>query len=746
MSICQRTLTAAATVATVFVAMPLMAPTPTGPTIIYVDDDTCPETGEGTAELPYCSIQTAIDNAMDGYEIVVAPGTYFETINFLGKAIWLHSSDGPEGTTIDGTGFFHVVQCVSGEGLDTVLDGFTITGGNADDFQDNSDNAGHSGGGMYNELNSPTVTNCTFSDNGAMTGGGTENFLANPTFSNCTFIGNQVAGIAGGLGGAMFNWGSNPTVIGCTFIDNWALGSGSGMFNWGSNPTVTDCTFTSNVASGGPTSGGFGGGMNNSHDSSPIVTNCTFSGNSATQGFSPGRGGGMFNGSDTTTTVTDCTFSGNSAFLGGGLANSGSNPTVTDCTFEGNTADQSGGGMYNDGGSPTVTNCTFNGNTAIGFGLSNGGGGMYNDESNTTVIDCTFEGNTADQSGGGMYNSEGSPSVVDCTFSGNSANGVGGGMAGATMVTGCTFSGNSAAAGGALFATFDDPTVIDCTFDGNSASTGGGIYNEFSFTATVINCTFTDNSANNGAGIYHSRCSEGPHCYPAGGGSGNAVIDCAFIGNSGTALHNCGDNPIVANCVFIDNTRGMSNVYSNCDDWEPRPVVVNCLFQGNSGSGGMFNHGASPTLANCTFVENSSDTAGGAIHNFDFFQPGPPPDVPCLPMLINCIVWGNSPDQIFDDVESETTANYCDFQGGFPGTGNIDADPLFVDPENGDYRLLPGSPCIDAADNTAIPFRSPDLDGNPRLVDDPATKDTGFPVGWPGPIVDMGAYEYQGRP
>ncbi len=69
---------------------------------------------------------------MDADEIVVAPGTYyFQNINFLGKAITLRSSDGADVTIIDGTGNFHVVQCVSGEGPDTVLDGFVITGGNA---------------------------------------------------------------------------------------------------------------------------------------------------------------------------------------------------------------------------------------------------------------------------------------------------------------------------------------------------------------------------------------------------------------------------------------------------------------------------------------------------------------------------------------------------------------------------------------------------------------------------------------
>ncbi len=86
--------------------------------------------------------------------------------------------------------------------------------------------------------------------------------------------------------------------------------------------------------------------------------------------------------------------------------------------------------------------------------------------------------------------------------------------------------------------------------------------------------------------------------------------------------------------------------------------------------------------------------------------------------------------------------SYSDVQGGWTGTGNIDADPLFVDPAGGDLRLGPGSPCIDAADNTAVPKGvTTDLDGNPRFVDDPDTIDSGN--GDP-PIVDMGAYEFQG--
>src|SRR3972149_2052182 len=77
------------------------------------------------------TIQACIDAAVSGVdECVSAPGTYHETINFLGKAITLRSAGGAEVTTIDATGIGgSVVTCASGEGPDTVLDGFTMTGG-----------------------------------------------------------------------------------------------------------------------------------------------------------------------------------------------------------------------------------------------------------------------------------------------------------------------------------------------------------------------------------------------------------------------------------------------------------------------------------------------------------------------------------------------------------------------------------------------------------------------------------------
>ena len=95
---------------------------------IYVDVN-CPGPGNGSELDPYCSIQTAIDNAVNGDPVTVQTGTYFEDLYFLGQAITVLGAVGAGLTTINGSG--PVVSFVNLEGSDSVLDGFTITGGNA---------------------------------------------------------------------------------------------------------------------------------------------------------------------------------------------------------------------------------------------------------------------------------------------------------------------------------------------------------------------------------------------------------------------------------------------------------------------------------------------------------------------------------------------------------------------------------------------------------------------------------------
>ena len=78
----------------------------------------------------YQTIQAAIDAAVaEEDEVVVSNGTYNENINFLGKAITVRSVNGAALTTIDGGGSGTLVTFSNGEGLDSVLDGFTVSNG-----------------------------------------------------------------------------------------------------------------------------------------------------------------------------------------------------------------------------------------------------------------------------------------------------------------------------------------------------------------------------------------------------------------------------------------------------------------------------------------------------------------------------------------------------------------------------------------------------------------------------------------
>ena len=151
--------------------------------------------------------------------------------------------------------------------------------------------------------------------------------------------------------------------------------------------------------------------------------------------------------------------------------------------------------------------------------------------------------------------------------------------------------------------------------------------------------------------------------------------------------------------------------------------MVNCVLSGNlAPMGGGIWSTANEQMINCSIGYN----IGGGIENDDSEL-----------SLVNTVVWGNTGGQISGS--GDITVTYSDIQGGWPGTGNIDADPLFVQPADDNLRLAFGSPCIDAGDNDAVPDGvTTDLDGLPRFVDDPDVDDTGN--GTP-PIVDMGAYE-----
>jgi len=361
---------------------------------------------------------------------------------------------------------YHVVKCEDVN--NAVLDGFTITAGNAN----GSGYALYGGGIFCKDSNDLTVTNCTFSNNSAREGGAVCNYSY-----------------------------SYPKITNCIFTGNTAVNYGGGILNWNySDANVTNCIFSGNSA-------GYGGGIEN-WQSYPTVTNCTFSGNSAlSEGASYGKGGGMHNGENSVPNVTNCTFSNNSAYQGGGVYNYYSDPNIINCIFSGNFANADGGGIYNyDDSYPKIANCIFTGNKAN----NDKGGGIYNSYSEPNITNCIFTGNNAEHYGGGIYSINSTLKVSNSVFAGNIANYYGGGIYKYHCPT---------------------AVVTNCTFSGNRAGSGGGIYNWYSSEATLSNCIFWDNEANVGNEIYNISDLSVTYCDVKGGwtGTGNIEEDPLFL-------------------------------------------------------------------------------------------------------------------------------------------------------------------------------------------------------------------------
>jgi len=173
--------------------------------------------------------------------------------------------------------------------------------------------------------------------------------------------------------------------------------------------------------------------------------------------------------------------------------------------------------------------------------------------------------------------------------------------------------------------------------------------------------------------------------------------------------------PNVTNCKFINNSAGLhGGAIINWDD--SYSTFINCIFYGNTADeegGGIHSYSSDLTTTNCTFAENSSPY-GGALYNY--FS---------SPRITNCILWGDTPNEIFNAYSAWPIIDYSNVQGGYSGTGNINQDPLFVNLAIGDLHLTLGSPSINTGD-PSTDYPETDLDGKPRIL---------------GGIVDMGAYE-----
>jgi hypothetical protein len=360
--------------------------------------------------------------------------------------------------------------------------------------------------------------------------------------------------------------------------------------------------------------------------------------------------------------------------------------------------------------------CTLDGLTIVG-GNADGplvfrdgsGGGIFGRDSHILMINCRLTRCSANFVGGGAISYDGgSIEARETIFEENRTTwptygyGAGGGLnkgpgASATLI-GCTFRGNSAFQGAGMNAEgIGGVALHSCLFEQNVASQWVGGLQLYRTTAALIDrCTFRRNQ-----------------CLSSTEGYGGA------LGNFGLTSCNVRATATVTNCLFVDNSAAWSGGGINNDD-SGTTTIVNCTFVGNAARAGRGGG-----------VANTSDYGGSNVV-----------------IIRNSIVRASTGGQIVNiGAGSSTSGNYCNVDGGFAGTGNIDADPVFADPVTGDFRLEAGSPSIDAGSNAAVPTGIlTDLAGDARFRDDIWTGDTGAPdPGRPGlPRVDMGAFEFQG--
>ena len=190
----------------------------------------------------YSTIQAAIDASSSGDAVLVDPGTYYENIDFKGKAITVKSTDGPEATTIDGGGKDHVVRFLSSETTAALLEGFTIRDGLAS-------GGGNAGGGIIVDGSSPTISRNVIVANVAVYGGGLALHASAAVIVDNFFWGNLANNDGGGIYcSSRRSDGLSPLITNNTIAGNTAAGGGGGgMTIVSADPFVTNSIVEENV-------------------------------------------------------------------------------------------------------------------------------------------------------------------------------------------------------------------------------------------------------------------------------------------------------------------------------------------------------------------------------------------------------------------------------------------------------------------------------------------------------------------
>ncbi len=641
----------------------------------------------------FATIQAAIDAAGDGDVIEVSPGTYRgagnRDIDFKGKALTLRSMNGPASTIIDceaASGkdshrgfYFH-----SGEGADSVLSGFTIRGGRVFGSQVPSSasswsrSAAHPvGGGIYCEFSSPTISNCVIVDCGAEVGGGIGAVGGAPVLSDCTIrqctAGGFGSASTGGRGGAIALIGtSDAAIANCTIEDNAAYdGSlGGGLYCWESIVTIAGTRITGNVAPG------------------------------TLQG-----GGAYCGGSGADVTFRSCVIAGNTASAGAGLCaewKSSFGPpsrrtsvAVVNCTIAGNLLSSMvgspSGGIQSTGVDILVNSSIVWNNSGAALNLvdsllrdpvsySDIQGGYAGDGNLNTdpLFANEWAGDYHLKSMYGRYHSANGMWVTDsqqspCIDAGDPSESA----AEEPVSNGGRI--NMGAYGGTRQASKSSEQRVYHVDGTSGRNTNSGTSRSYAF-KTIQRAV---DAARNGDTVL-----VWPGVYDL-----SATEEITFNSKAITVQS-------AADAAIITATHGYAFSFWGVES--SQSVVANFVITGSREAAVLCAQGASPMLKNLTIVRNDFGIAA-----YD----GSDPDI------VNCILWDNARGDLFD-----CEARYSCVQDGSANksAGNISTDPLFADPDHGDFHLksqfgryvaewddwvtdTATSPCLDAGDPEEYP-------------------------------------------
>jgi hypothetical protein len=505
----------------------------------------------------------------------------------------------------------------------------------------------------------------------------------------------------------------------------WTIG-GADCYDLQCIVELTNCTVTDNNCADGA-----GGGEYYMPQCQVVLNNCDISRNWAWSG----DGGGQYFGNWSVVDINGCTLADNSSTRDGGGQFFGGSSVVTvirsDFINNGANGGAGGGQWFDNGCTAEVVDSNFINNRAVHH---DGGGQHFGTGAVVNVTGSNYADNFAAGDGGGLYVPlESSLDVNDTSFTDNQAvaplskgggvfyAGTAGNIGGLELiVTNSRFSGNAAEYGGGLYwgpywyGEHVQVNISDSLFSANRADHGGGLFWSGG-SPKITRCIIAHNTAR-GRWIPNTYGPEfGDYFYGGGAGmfcwTSDAQIEDCFIGHNAASGAGGG--------VYFGGGSSF-------------PVLKNCLVVGNSAvldGGGIASYWfVSPTISNCTIVDNIADDPVDSTH-------GRGGGLSCSyesdTILIDSILWGNTGingNQIAIgsqsdplDINHPATLNvsYSDIQGGQtpdaihvePGrtlnwlTGNIDADPCFV----ANYYLsqtaagqTTDSPCVDTGSDLAV--------------------------------------------